>query len=157
MASSFYRFAQRSLPSTAAAATATSIAALAFVSQSRDDKATNIDALRSSSGYYNGMLLSGHKLNFPSYSPAFTSLGIRSVALCEEAAATPAATQQRQQQQPYKPKDPADADTGADITSSDGKKVQTKAGMWGEEEDGLVSEHQFMYGFMEIVIECMCT
>ena len=72
------------------------------------------------------------------YSPAFTSLG-RSVAMCAVPLPPPTAAQQ-QPAPTYKPKDPAEpvADP-VEITGSDGKKVQMQGGMWGEEEDGLVS------------------
>ena len=72
------------------------------------------------------------------YSPAFTTYPLRSgVAFCEAPPTT------SQQQQRYKPADPADPDCTTDptieVTSSDGKKVHVKKGMWGEEDDGLVS------------------
>ncbi|KAL9188276.1 hypothetical protein ACHAXT_006654 [Thalassiosira profunda] len=73
------------------------------------------------------------------HSPAFTSLG-GSVAMCAVPLPPPTVTvQQPSASTPaYKPKDPAEpvADP-VEITGSDGKKVQTQGGMWGEEDDGL--------------------
>ena len=116
--SSFYRLARPTL----AAATATTAAALVTISSKRSEKYVADDGcgrpLGGSSGWF------GNKYCY--YSPAFA---LKSVALCEAPASNAPA---------YKPTDPAEPTADpVEISSSDGKKVQVKGGMWGEEEDGL--------------------
>ena len=146
---SFYRLARRSLPSTTAAAvtTASAVVAISFSDRVDDDNGNrniadehNNDIMHQSirSSFFPSYSSNNRSLYNALYSPAFTTYPLRSgVAFCE----APPATSQQQQQ--YKPADPADPDCTTDptieVTSSDGKKVHVKKGMWGEEDDGLVS------------------
>ena len=146
---SFYRLARRSLPSTAAAVTtASAVVAISFSDRVDDDNGNrniadehNNDIMHQSirSSFFPSYSSNNRSLYNALYSPAFTTYPLRrsGVAFCE----APPATSQQQQQ--YKPADPADpegcTDPTIEVTSSDGKRVHVKKGMWGEEDDGLVS------------------
>ena len=154
MASSFYRFARRSLPRTAAASTATAFVAVSLSkngNKNSDDIGAPDDVVgnvhQSCGGLQSSRLFSNTPYTAPFYSPPFFH-SVKSVAICE--APPPAAPSTKNEHQhpaqtaniaTYKPTDPAEpvADPTVEITSSDGKKVQMKGGMWGEEQDGLVS------------------
>ena len=145
---SFYRLAQRSLPSTAAAVTtASAVVAISFSDRVDDDNGNrniadehNNDIMHQSirSSFFPSYSSNNRSLYNALYSPAFTTYPLRrsGVALCE---APPATSQQQQQYKPADPADPDCTDPAIEVTSSDGKKVHVKKGMWGEEEDGLVS------------------
>lgn len=165
MATSFYRFARRSFPSsTVAAATATATVAAVTLSKSdkSNDDSNNVGIGAPNDGKRHGLGSSGifpfgnKSQTFPLYSPVFSFMG-KSVALCE---APPASTQPHQQppqsNAPYKPSDPAEpvADPTVEVTGSDGKKVHVKGGMWGEDEDGLVSTNILSPYLM--IITCVC-
>jgi hypothetical protein len=137
MASSYYRFARRSLPptATAAAATAALIVSLSNNNDKIDDRGHKDSLLTSQQD-----LKSSGKLPF-NYNPLYNSLlsptfaysliQKKNVALCE----TPSVLSK----QAYKPLDPTDPDDEQVETKSSNEKKVTKSGMWGAEEgDGLV-------------------
>jgi len=144
MTSFFYRITRRSSPSAFAAAASATVAAMTF-SNSNSDKCSSVSVrdLDGSDGMRHGFRSSdrsfGNKsYNFPLYSTAFSPL-LAKPALCE--APPPSSAQQQkvaQSNASYKPTDPAEptADPVV-VTTSDGKKVPVKGGMWGKEEDGL--------------------
>jgi len=156
MASSFYRFARRSLPPTAAASTATAFVAVSL--SKNDNKNSDIDGPSNNDAVGNvhlscielqsSRLFSNTPYTASFYSPPFFNT-TKPVAICE--APPPAAPSPKVEHQhpapvknvaSYKPTDPAEpvvAYPTVEITNSDGKKVQMKGGMWGEDHDGLVS------------------
>lgn len=149
VATSVYRIARRCVPSTLAAATATTcVAAFTFSefdgrgrADGSNDKESVVVGRPNDGGQRRGPLSTW---SFAStsrfFSPAFSSLR-KSAALCEAPPPPVAAPQQQplSNAPAYKPSDPAEpvADPAVEITSSDGKRVQVKGGMWGEEQEGL--------------------
>ena len=138
MASSYYRFARRSLPPTAtlAAATAALVVSLSNNNNKVDDRGhkdsllTSQQTLKLSDNklqYYNTLY---NSLLSPTF--AYSLYQRKNVALCEAPSAL--------SKQAYKPLDPTDPDDEPKVeTKNSNEKKGTKSGMWGAEEgDGLV-------------------
>ena len=136
MASSFCRYAQRSIKPTAAVAAGAISAALFTISSTQNDKiedsSQRCKTTTASSHPRNILNLLHNNRSISSvYSwHAHSPFSLNRNATFCEAAPVPAA------KAPYKPSDPAEP-VADNCSANDEKTTKPKGGMWGEEEDGL--------------------
>lgn len=150
MAQFFSRVAGRHyLSSTIAAATATTLLATS-ISPKNDSVEDDVRTVGSVDGSRHRVEPSRRHLhlNSPQTSSSLFAYPRKSIVLCEaqHPSLHPNVT--------YKPSDPAEPGAnpvgGIDVTTSDGRKVHVESGMWGEEQEGLVSHHN-----IDVRINCI--